>query len=105
MTPEDIAQIRAVVREETAVAEQRNAARLERAMEALTANLSEVRQEITIRLETLERRFESFALTLISVEQRMAALLRQTTARNATPAPSSPTRPPNNAPSTSSLPA
>lgn len=84
MTPEDLAQITAIVRDETAAAEQRNAERLGRAMEALTANLSEVREElkgglaaVTIRLDTLERRFESFNLTLILVEQRMMGLLKQ----------------------------
>lgn len=84
MTPEDLAQIRALLREETAAVEQRLAERLDRTMEALTANLSEVREElkgglaaVTIRLDTLERRFESFNITLIMVEQRMMGLLKQ----------------------------
>lgn len=84
MTPEDLAQIRALLREETAAVEQRLAERLDRTMEALTANLSEVREElkgglaaVTILLDTLERRFESFNITLIMVEQRMMGLLKQ----------------------------
>ena len=60
-----------------ATSEQRSGERLERAVEALTANLSEVRQELSIRLDTLNRRFEAQAPIILSLDQRVAALLRQ----------------------------
>jgi chromosome segregation ATPase len=88
MTPEDLDQIRAVMRDEIAAAEQRLTTRLERTMEALTHNLSEVREEfqgelkaglaqVAIRLETLERRTDAVLVTLMSVDTRMSALTRQ----------------------------
>ncbi len=66
MTPEDLAQITVIIAE-----------RLDRAVEALTANLSEVRQELGIRLDTLNRRFEAQAPTILSIDQRVGALVRQ----------------------------
>lgn len=77
MTPEDLAQITAIVAAAEQRIEQRIADRLDRAAEALTANLSEVRQELKIRLETLERRFDGQLSILLSVDQRVGALARQ----------------------------
>jgi len=80
MTPEDIAQITAIV----ADSEQRLIARQERAIEAIGNDFSELRQEfkallqpIATRLTTVEHRLDNFLQTLISVDQRMTALLRQ----------------------------
>lgn len=84
MTPEDLAQITAVVaaaEQRTAAAieaaEQRAADRLERAVDALTSNLSEVRQDLSIRLDTLNHRFESQAPIILTMDQRVSAILRQ----------------------------
>jgi hypothetical protein len=96
MTPEDIAQITAIVAASEqrtgasitaaiaaseqriiAAVDQRMTERLDRAVEALTANLSEVRQELSIRLDTLNRRFEAQAPTIVAIDQRVSALVRQ----------------------------
>src|SRR5882724_1328231 len=68
MTAEDIAQITAIVAE-----------RLERAMEALTANLSDVRQEIINRLDTLDRRTERTEINVNSILMQLAGMSRSLT--------------------------
>ncbi|MBZ5726028.1 MAG: hypothetical protein LAP87_13635 [Acidobacteriia bacterium] len=84
MTPEDLGQIRAIVTEsearrgarlERAVTESeaRMSARLERAVEALTTSLSDLRLELTVRLERIERRVER-------TEINMSAFLMTTAA-------------------------
>jgi chromosome segregation ATPase len=102
MTPEDIAQITAIVADaeqrlaaKVADVEQRLAAKVadvegrltarqERAVEAIGNDFSELRQEfkaqlqpIATRLATVENRLDNFLQTLISMDQRMTALLRQ----------------------------
>jgi len=79
MTPEDFDRIQAIV----AAAEQRMTERQERSMEALTANLSDLRDEMNARFETvdrrfeaLERRFERTSETLRSIDTRMGALTK-----------------------------
>ena len=69
MTPEDLGQIRAIVTE----SEARMSARLERTVEALTTNLSDLRLELTVRLERIERRVER-------TEINMSAFLMTTAA-------------------------
>ena len=91
MTPEDLDQIRAIVREEcgnqVAASEQRMIDRQERAMEALTLNMSELRTELTTniaelrselgrRMETLEHRFDVQTPAILSMDARMAAFGR-----------------------------
>jgi hypothetical protein len=80
LTPEDIAQITALV----ADSEQRLIARQEHAIEAIGNDFSELRQEfkgllqpIATRLGTVENRLDNFLQTLISVDQRMTILVRQ----------------------------
>jgi len=79
MTNEDLNQIREIV----TASEQRMMERQERAMEALTANLSDLRNEMNSRFETVDRRFESLerrlertSETLISIDSRMSALTK-----------------------------
>ena len=83
MTPEDFDQIRAIVREETAAVEQRLIDRQERTMEALIGNITDLRNEMNARFETvdrrfeaLERRFERTSETLHSIDTRMGALTK-----------------------------
>ena len=68
MTPEDLAQFSAIVAE-----------RLDRAVEALTANLSDLRQEITTRLDTIERRTERTETNVNSVLMQLAGISRSLT--------------------------
>jgi len=83
MTSEDIAQISAIV----AAAEQRITERLERTIterlertvEALTANLSEVRQELGVRLDTLDRRTERTEINVNSILMQLAGMSRSLT--------------------------
>ena len=77
MSPEDLQQIQAIV----TAAGQRIADRQERAMEAFMANLSDLRNEMNSRFETVDRRFESLerrldrtSETLRSIDTRMGAL-------------------------------
>lgn len=107
MTPEDLAQITAAIaageqritaavehritaaiaaaeQRITAAVEQRITDRLDRAVEAIGNDFSELRQEfkqllepLATRLDTLERRFDNFLPILVSVDQRMSALVRQ----------------------------
>jgi chromosome segregation ATPase len=98
MTTEDLNQIRAVVREvvreeigavetrlrqEIAALEKRMIERQDRAVEALTVNLSELRTELTSsiaalskRIDLLEERINSLANLLFSLESRMAGFGR-----------------------------
>jgi hypothetical protein len=68
MTPEDLAQFSAIVAE-----------RLDRTVEALTANLSDLRQEITTRLDTIERRTERTETNVNSVLIQLAGISRSLT--------------------------
>jgi hypothetical protein len=68
MTPEDLAQFSAIVDE-----------RLDRAVDTLTANLSDLRQEITTRLDTIERRTERTETNVNSVQIQLAEISRSLT--------------------------
>lgn len=72
MTPEDLDQIRAIV----GAAEQRITERQDCGVEALTSNMSDLRSELTRRMEALERRIEVQAPVIISMDARMAAFTR-----------------------------
>jgi len=87
MTPGDIDVFRAIVREEITAAEQRTVPRqdaleqrmLQRqnaAVEALTTNMCELREELSRRMETLEKRFDNLAPVIISLDTRVAAFTR-----------------------------
>jgi chaperonin cofactor prefoldin len=90
MTPEDIAQITTIVAAaeeritarldgQIAAAEQRITGRLERTMEALTANLSEVRQELSERLDTLDRRTERTEINVNAILMQLSGISRSLT--------------------------
>ena len=90
MTPEDLAQIAAIVAaaeeraaqrldRQFAAAEERAAQRLDRTMEALTSNLSEVRQELVTRLDAIERRTERTEINVNSILMQLAGISRSLT--------------------------
>jgi hypothetical protein len=86
MTPENIAQITAIVaaaEQRTAAAilasEQRMCERMERFVEALTHNLSDVREELLARLETIERRTERTEISVNSILMQLAGISRSMT--------------------------
>ena len=70
MTPDELDAIRAIVTE----SEGRLRAALDRAVEAIAADFSELRSELTRRMDTLEHRFEIQAPVILSLDARTAAL-------------------------------
>ena len=84
MAPEDLNQIRALIREETGkrhalIREETSKLEMrivERISTATAASLSDLREELTRRMDSVERRLDTFAIILFSVDQRTAALAR-----------------------------
>lgn len=66
MTEEDLQQIRTILREEIAAAEQRIQARQDRAVEALTTNQSEATNELRREIGTLRERLDNLAPVMVS---------------------------------------
>ena len=73
MSPEDLQAIRAIIREEIRA---EIAASEQRITHATAANLSDLREELSRRIEALERRFENLAPVILSIDARMAAFSR-----------------------------
>lgn len=77
MTPEDLDQIRGIVREEIghAIEEKQLVTRgdLDRAMEAAADEFSEVRKEMNTRFEVLDRRTERIEINVNSILMQTAA--------------------------------
>lgn len=97
MTPEDLNQIRALVREEIAAAEHRMTERQERSMEALklsmterqerstealTANLSDLRDEMNARFDKTDARFDTLERRTDRMETHLQSLILQTAGMN-----------------------
>ena len=86
MTPEDREFIRAEIaglRTEITASENRLRTefteRLDRAVEALTANLSDLRVEMTARLDTIERRTERTEITIGSILMQLVGINKSMT--------------------------
>jgi hypothetical protein len=62
-----------------AAAEQRMIGRMERTMEALTANLSEVRKELITRLDTLDRRTDRTEINVNAILMQLSGISRSLT--------------------------
>src|ERR1700704_4822293 len=56
--------------------EQRLTAKQDRAVEAIAAEFSELREETRRRMETMERRLDNLAPVIISLDARMSAFTR-----------------------------
>src|SRR5437870_4308169 len=76
MSNEDFQQIRAILHEEIAATEQRITARQDRAIETIAGETSSLRAELSVRMDTVERRLNGFATTLYAVDQRTAGHTR-----------------------------
>jgi CII-binding regulator of phage lambda lysogenization HflD len=50
---------------------------LDRAVESIAGDFSELRQALTSRMDTLERRFDNQLPIILSIDQRLGALTRQ----------------------------
>ena len=50
---------------------------LDRAVESIAGDFSELREALTNRMDTLERRFDNQLPIILSIDQRLAALTRQ----------------------------
>jgi hypothetical protein len=74
MTPEDLDQIGAIV----AAAEQRIIERQDRAVEAITANMSDLRAEIHTRFDKVDVRFDVLERRTERIETHMLAIMLQT---------------------------
>jgi len=80
MTDHDLQQIGALLAAAITSAEQRIAERIASAEQRITsatgANLSDLREELSRRIQAMEERFNNFALSLFAVDQRTSGHTR-----------------------------
>jgi hypothetical protein len=81
LTPEDLQQIRAIVQEQTrAIVQEETRAIVEpiveRSMEAMTANLSDLRAELLIRFQATDRTMDRMSESLRGIQTQLMGLNR-----------------------------
>lgn len=77
MTPDAFEALRAAIREDIAASERRILKVIEGTTGSLQREMEALERRLDTRLETVERRLDNLIPVVVSLDQRMAAMLRQ----------------------------